>query len=165
MEKLEAWLYRVDLVTIVIGAMVVVAMAILTIINIVSRETGAGLDFGAVELVTILITVPALLPLGAAQAAGGHINVTVITDRLKGRWKFGIILFQYAVIFVVMLIVARYAIELQIDQVEVREQTMGTIGYPKWIIQFVFPVGVVLLLLRVLLQICQLVLRYRRGTI
>lgn len=159
MEKLEAWLNRVDLVTIVIGALVVVSMAILTIVNIVMRKIGGAPNFGSVELVSILITVPVLLPLGAAQAQG-HIKVTIITDRLKGRWKFGLILFGYVLTFAVMCIVARYAIEWQIHNVEVREVTMGTMQYPKWIISFVFPVGVVLLLIRVLVQICQLVLRY-----
>lgn len=68
-------------------------------------------------------------------------------------------MFEYVVTFGLMVIVFRYVIDYQMTAIDARSVTPGVEEYPKWIIQFVFPIGVCMLLIRVLFQMCYVALR------
>ncbi len=136
-----------------VGGMAIVVMAGATLTGIAFREIGVG-GFGELELVQLFLAVAVLAPLAAAQAGGGHIGMTMITSRLKGRRLLAATLFQYLIWLAVCGIFLWKGIEASIDSIDFRETTAGALqAWPVWPFRLVFPLAMLLLILRIVQQL------------
>jgi TRAP-type C4-dicarboxylate transport system permease small subunit len=157
------WQKRLEYLTTLITALVVLFMGLATFVAVFLRMAGVAQAGSVVDLLSALMGVLVCLPMAAAQAEG-HISMTILTDRFKGRLAYVVKLITYILLFAVSVVIAWSAVKFQVRSVEVREVSSGLIQWPVWLFRFSCPIGVILFVIRVIQQVQQLVRMGPRGS-
>lgn len=124
-----------------LGAICVVIIALATVADVAGREIFGSPIAGVVELCSVLLVMVVFLSFGAAQLEGAHIRVTLLTDRLPGRWQYWINVGVLILCSIFLLALVWISLERAVDSVSVGEQRFGLIRIPIWPARITVVVG------------------------
>lgn len=160
--SVEKYFTMVESAAAIAGAAGVALIAIATAVGIAARKAGLP-SLGILELVASLMIIVSFLPLAAAQNEG-QIRMTLVVDRLSGKVKLVFAYIEYTLALALSAILLWKGTALTLGSIAIREGTEGTVSYPLWIIKISIPLGMLLLVVRIVVQIYHLSpISRRRG--
>lgn len=74
----------------VIGAIGILAIMVITVMDVVTRTTTGGSFGGLVEYTEVLLVVAVFMSIPYAQLRGAHVGVSVLTERMPARAASGV---------------------------------------------------------------------------
>lgn len=119
---------------------------------------------GVIEYNAMLMAVLAFMGLSKTQAMKGHISVTFLTDRLKGKWKIKMAIFNSVLALLFMALMAYQTFEAAMFAYSIKEYYWGVIGQTIyiWWAKFAMPIGLGVLCLSYIAEITNLVVEHAR---
>lgn len=132
-QKFEEWLL----------AFAIIAIALLTIANVISRTAlGTSLAF-AEELTQFLMIFATFIGLGYAAAKGRHIRMTALYDQLSLRRRKAVMIGVAAVTALLLFVLAGYS-AVYISTVRALGTVSPVLEVPFWLVYLSVPLGLVL---------------------
>ena len=132
-ERIEEWLL----------AAAVLAMALLTIANVISRTAfGVSLAF-AEELSQFAIIVVTFIGLSYSTSRGRHIRMTAVYDQLSLRWRKRLMIVITGSTALLMLLLAWYSVRY-LQTVYELGSVSPVLQVPLWLTYLAAPLGFVL---------------------
>jgi TRAP-type C4-dicarboxylate transport system permease small subunit len=124
------------------GAVALIAIALLILVQIVLRQTGGVLP-GGDDLTAFAMAACAMLPLAYAFRHGAHIRVDLIIGRVRGvpRTVMEGIALGFAALMA--LLFAWASTDLVLDSYEFEEVAQGMLAAPLWIPQTLMAAGAI----------------------
>ncbi len=132
----------------ILGICLLVSAQIL--LNIAARLLGPGHSLtipSYADFAGFMLSAATFLALGPTLRAGGHIRVTLLTRRLRGRAALGLELFVLALTAALIAFVLRYVVQLIEESWRYNDLSPGIIPIPLWIPQCLMAAGLVILLI------------------
>ncbi len=121
----------------------VIAMAVLTIVNVLSRTLLDRPLASAEELTEFLIIVVCFVGLSYAAGQGRHIRMTALTDQLRGAPRKALAIVTAGFTATLMFILAWYAIRY-IRVVAMLGTASPVLNVPYWLVYLAAPLGLLL---------------------
>lgn len=150
----------------VTGAIALVAIGLLILVQVILRQTG-GLLPGGDDMTAFAMAACAMLPLAYAFRHGAHIRVDLIIGRLGGRARTAMEGFALGLASAMALLFAWAAVDLVSDSVAFEEVAQGLLAIPLWLPQSFMAAGAVVFAISLLDDLVVLftggVPSYRRG--
>jgi TRAP-type C4-dicarboxylate transport system permease small subunit len=137
------------------SAAALVALLMVTIVNVILRNVTGGSVRGAAELAELALPICAYLAMAYTQAQGGHVASTVVVDRLPERLAariHGVAMLGATAFLGVLTYLTAKAAWHSWDTAEAR---FGLLGLPLWPSKTAVAVGLLLLSCEVALQAVQ----------
>ncbi|NWF55584.1 MAG: TRAP transporter small permease [Syntrophaceae bacterium] len=131
------------------GACFVALIAVIIIIQVIGRELGYQVR-GADDFTAWSVAASIFFALAYTLKKGGHIRVTLIIERLRGRSARAATLISLFVGTLVTGMLALSAIHLVADSYRFEEVAQGLLSVPLWIPQMGLLLGSLLLFLALL---------------
>jgi len=131
------------------GAGFVALIAVIIVIQIICRELGYQVR-GADDFTAWSVAASIFFALAHTFKKGGHIQVTLLIDRLRGRSTRAASLISLFVGTMVTGMLALSAINLVYDSYQFEEVAQGLVSVPMWIPQMALLLGALLLFLALL---------------
>ena len=126
-----------------VPAVLVGALVLIVIADVVSRNFFATSIFWAHDLSVILLAASVWLGLLGASSSGQLVGITVIIDRLPGRWAA----VAQVIAEVMLMLIAAAVISSAWSQVSsARFTKFISLGWPKWIVAAMLGIGMALLI-------------------
>jgi C4-dicarboxylate transporter DctQ subunit len=126
-----------------VPAVLVGALVLIVIADVVSRNFFATSIFWAHDLAVILLAASVWLGLLGASSSGQLVGITVIIDRLPGRWAA----VAQVIADVMLMLIAAAVISSAWSQVSsARFTKFISLGWPKWIVAAMLGIGMALLI-------------------
>ncbi len=158
MERLSArinlWLQR-------ISGVVLVAIMMITVVDVVSRWLLNQPVEGTVELTGLAMVVIVFLALGGAEHHGGHISIDLVFERLPKRWRRALQIFVGLVSFLLLMVIAWqlyiYAGRLEAGGYITGRPVLGLVRVPTYPLAFVAVAGILAYALAVLSNVVALI--------
>ncbi len=132
-RQMEAWLL----------SWAVIAMAVLTIVNVLSRTLLDRPLASAEELTEFLIIFVCFVGLSYAAGHGRHIRMTALTDQLRGKSRKALALATGTFTAALMFVLAWYSIRY-LRVVYMLGTASPVLQVPYWIVYLAAPFGLVL---------------------
>lgn len=148
MRKKMIWLF--DFAG-VLAALCVLAIFVLMIASTVMREMGVKTG-GSDDITAWLTASAAFLGLAATFRHGDFVRMSLITEKLTGRWKQRVEIFCLVVASVFTAYIAYSICRFVYESYEFNDYANGLIAIPLWIPQAPFAFGTVLLFFAMLDQ-------------
>lgn len=126
----------------VTGAIALVTIGLLILVQVVLRQTG-GLVPGGDDLTAFTMAACAMLPLAYAFRHGAHIRVDLIIGRLSGRARTVMEAVALSLSATMALLFAWAAVDLVSDSLEFEEVAQGMLALPMWMPQCFMAAGAV----------------------
>lgn len=156
-------LYLVSGVT---GAIAIVGVGLLILVQVILRQTG-GIIPGGDDMTAFTMAACAMLPLAYAFRHGAHIRVDLLIGRLKGRARTVMEGVAIGLAAVMALLFAWASVDLVADSVEFEEVAQGMLAIPLWLPQSFMAAGAVMFAIALLDDLVVLIAggmpSYRRG--
>lgn len=136
-----------------IGAILILAMMIITVAEIVGRTWFSQPVSGSEELPSLFLVLVAIIGLAAIQRQKGHIGVNMLQEILKGRARS---CFEFSLLVIMLFvsgIIAVYGWSLAMQTKAFQITTMGPLFVTLWPFMLVLPFAFGLLALRVITQL------------
>jgi TRAP-type transport system small permease protein len=116
-----------------IVAVLLLAMSLITFINILSRYF-FHFSFAATEEITINIFVwMTVVGSGIAFSRGAHLGMVTLFDLFPERFKRAVILFSAALSALLFILVNLYLVRAIYDEIVLFHATSGALGVPVWV--------------------------------
>lgn len=112
----------------VIAGLCLLALVLLTVADVVSRNVQGRSILGTVEISTVLLVAIAFLGLGAAEITGKHVSVSLIEARLPRLARLGLSLVRVLLLAALGLLLIFGLTEVYLGAVEREETTNGVLG-------------------------------------
>lgn len=156
-------LYVVSGVT---GAVALVAIGLLILVQVVLRQVG-GLLPGGDDMTAFAMAACAMLPLAYAFRHAAHIRVDLIIGRVRGRARTVMEAVALCLAAGMALLFAWASVDLVVDSVAFEEVAQGMLAIPLWLPQSFMAAGAVVFAIALLDDLVVLlaggVPSYRRG--
>jgi TRAP-type C4-dicarboxylate transport system permease small subunit len=150
----------------VLGALSLVAIALLILAGVVARQIGRVVP-SVDDLTAFTVAGSAMLPLAYTFRHAAHIRVDLVIGRLRGPARAAMESLVLAVSFAMVGFFAYAALDTVIDSLELEEVSQGMLKIPIWLPQLALPVGAGLFALALLDDLVVVlaggVPSYRRG--
>jgi TRAP-type C4-dicarboxylate transport system permease small subunit len=127
----------------VAGALALIAIAVLILVQIVLRQTGGVLP-GGDDLTAFAMAACAMLPLAYAFRHGAHIRVDLIIGRVRGVPRAVMEAIALSLAALMALLFAWASTDLVVDSHAFEEVAQGMLATPLWIPQALMAAGAIL---------------------
>ena len=127
----------------VLGALALVAIALLILGNVLGRQLGMVVP-SADDLTAFAVAGSAILPLAYTFRHGAHIRVDLVIGRFRGAARTAAEVVVLAIAFAMVAFFAYATFDQMTDSYEFEEVSQGMLGIPLWMPQLALPVGAVL---------------------
>jgi TRAP-type C4-dicarboxylate transport system permease small subunit len=136
----------------VLAGMAVVALMLLTVVDVFKRKFfGQGLTF-APEVTEIALVATVFLGMMAAQFAGAHVRTPVVTQRLRGRWQPGARLLGLVIAVGLVAWTTVVTLDYGLESWRTGEFRFGLARVPVWPAKLAIPIGMAGLTLALLVE-------------
>lgn len=140
------------------------ALTLLIVADVASRNFTNRPVSGALELTQyVLMPLIVFCALAYAEAAGEHIQATVLVERLSPRVASAVDLITRLVMIVVVVVLTAAAIDSAIFATEIRLESTGAITLPLWPIKILAAVGLALFALQLIASTVSRLFRRSRS--
>ncbi|MGJ9426425.1 TRAP transporter small permease subunit [Nesterenkonia halotolerans] len=112
----------------VVAGLCLLALVLLTVADVVSRNVQGRSILGTVEISTVLLVAIAFLGLGAAEVTGKHVSVSLIEARLPHLGRLGLSALRALLLAGVGALLILGLTEVYLGAVERAETTNGVLG-------------------------------------
>ncbi len=124
------------------GAIALVAIGLLILVQVILRQTG-GLLPGGDDMTAFAMAACAMLPLAYAFRHGAHIRVDLIIGRIGGAPRLLMEAIALGLAALMALLFAWASVDLVADSVEFEEVAQGMLAIPLWLPQSFMAAGAV----------------------
>jgi TRAP-type C4-dicarboxylate transport system permease small subunit len=124
----------------VLGALAIVAIALLILSSVVARQIGRVVP-SADDLTAFAVAGSAMLPLAYTFRHAAHIRVDLVIGRFKGRARTAMEALVLGVSFAMVAFFAYAAFDTMTDSYAFEEVSQGMLKIPIWLPQLSLPVG------------------------
>jgi TRAP-type C4-dicarboxylate transport system permease small subunit len=163
MQTFSAWLARLALWLLLLGAVGMIAAMLVGVADVVGTEFLGRPVLGTLEFTESTMVLVVFGALAYAQERRAHIRVELLYSQVGPRGKSFMEAVTHIVAFIFFALVAWMGyVELEYS-LEIKESTMGSVRFPLYPARILLLVGVALLLLRLAIDIAQDIGRLRRG--
>jgi TRAP-type C4-dicarboxylate transport system permease small subunit len=157
----ELWLERVSRVLVwlervstAIAGTCFVAIVVITAVDVALRYAfNAPLIWAYTLISDYLMVAVFFLTIAATQRQGQNIGVDMVVRRLPERWRAGLALVCLLLVAVFIALMGSAGWGEFLDAWTNGDELAGTIPWPRWPALLLVPVGAVLLLLRILVDV------------
>lgn len=142
-----------EIVSFVLGGWLVVFLMFMMAFQIFSRYLFNYPFKGVSDLVCLIVVVITFVSLSGVQREKGHISMNLLADRLSGRWSGAVL---ELVVLLLMLVTTSFIFYVVLSRPGYfyKANAITEVLYiPQWPVAIVMPIGALLLLVRVCLQI------------
>lgn len=149
----EVCLYWVSWTTGVLGAVVVLLIALLITVSVVARDV---FGIGLVDAVTpgrMGITLSLFLGIAWALRQDKHVTVHLVIERLPHRWRHGVRASMMSVAVVAVCVLIWQTWQFALAALRLSEVIVGDILFPAFPFQAAIPAGLTLLALEMVCKI------------
>jgi TRAP-type C4-dicarboxylate transport system permease small subunit len=154
------------LVSGIAGAIALVGIGVLILVQVVLRQVG-GLLPGGDDMTAFTMAACATLPLAYAFRHGAHIRVDLVIGRVRGAARSVMEGVALGLAAMMALLFAWSSVDLVIDSVEFHEVAQGMLAIPLWLPQSCMAAGTVVFAIALLDDLAVLLAggepSYRRG--
>jgi len=163
MQRVSAWLSRLALGLLLLGTLGMIASMLVGVADVVGTEFLGHPVLGTLEFTESTMVLIVFGALAYAQERRSHIRVELLYAHAGPRGKSFMEAVTHIVAFIFFALVAWQGLgELRYSW-EMKEATMGSVRFPLYPARFFLLLGVMLLLLRLVLDIVQDIARLQRG--
>ena len=163
MRTFSAWLARLALWLLLLGAVGMIAAMLVGVANVAGTEFLGRPVLGTLEFTESTMVLVVFGALAYAQQRRSHIRVELLYSSVGPRGKSFMEAVTHIVAFIFFALVAWQGYVELIYSWEIKESTMGSVRFPLYPARVLLLVGVALLLLRLAIDIAQDIGRLRRG--
>jgi len=153
-DRLIAGMNRVDFVVMVIAQLLLAAMVVITFVSVLGRtflHVSVPDDLLFQEMLMVAVV---FLPLSYVQSVGGHLEVTVLSDRFSKKVQTALIGLGLVLALMIFSWMAYLSFKQAIESYSLGEVAYGSVLYiPEWPAKALIPLGLAWWSLRILLQI------------
>ncbi len=125
------------------GALALLAIAVLILVQVVLRQVGGMLP-GGDDITAFAMAACAMLPLAYAFRHGAHIRVDLVIGRVHGRGRTVMEGIALVLAAMMSLLLAWASVDLVSDSLEFEEVAQGMLAVPLWIPQSFMAAGAVM---------------------
>lgn len=163
LTRSDAILRRVGVIMGRISGFLIIALSFLITAEVVSRFLFDQPIEGVIEIGALVLGMAIFLPQSHTLATGGHVKMTLVTERLSKRNQllFQIIAYTFGLFLIGWL--AYYGWSYFWQSFVIRERMGAMIPIPWWAGKFAVPAGFLLFALQYLTIILLSVISYIRG--
>lgn len=148
-ERAVRWISNILLVG---AAICLILMIVLSVSDLITRETTGGGVPGAIQYLEIALAGLTFLGLADAQRTHQHPSVNVLTSRIRPRVANALIFLGYVIVSVFMLWATWRSTQVAIGSAQSGEIRLGTVGVEVWPGRIAVALGLFALALVLILQ-------------
>ena len=149
------------------GAVALVSIGLLILVQVILRQVG-GVLAGGDDMTAFTMAACATLPLAYAFRHGAHIRVDLIIGRLRGAARGVLEAVALGLAAAMALLFAWSSVDLVVDSIAFHEVAQGMLAIPLWLAQSFMAEGTVVFAIALLDDLAVLltggVPSYRRGS-
>ncbi len=124
----------------VAGAIAIIAIGLLVLVQIIGRQAGFHLP-GSDDLTAYAVAASATLPLAYTFRHAAHVRVEVVIGRFSGRSRHALETVALAIAAAVAVLFAYSSFDTMIDSWTFEEVAQGMLAVPIWIPQIALVIG------------------------
>jgi TRAP-type mannitol/chloroaromatic compound transport system permease small subunit len=163
MQTFSAWLGRLALWLLLLGALGMIAAMLVGVADVVGTEFLGRPVLGTLEFTESTMVLVVFGALAYAQERRAHIRVELLYSHVGPRGKSLMEAVTHIVAFIFFALVAWQGYVELLYSLEIKESTMGSVRFPLYPARVLLLLGVSLLILRLAVDIVQDIGRLRRG--
>lgn len=149
---LERIVGRITNILLVAAALCLIVMIVLSVSDLVTRETTGGGVPGAIQYLEMALVGLTFLGLADAQRHHQHPSVNVLTARIRPRVASALIFLGYLIVAAFMLWATWRSTQVAIGSVQSGEIRLGTVGVEVWPGRIAVALGLFALALVLIMQ-------------
>ena len=163
MQIFSAWLARLALWLLLLGAVGMIAAMLVGVADVAGTEFLGRPVLGTLEFTESTMVLVVFGALAYAQQRRSHIRVELLYSHVGPRGKSFMEAVTHIVAFIFFVLVGWTGLLELVYSLEIKESTMGSVRFPLYTARILLLVGVSLLILQLVVDIVQDIGGLRRG--
>jgi len=139
----------------IVGTWLIMVLMVIVCADVIHRGLLGSSIIGAIELSVMLMVGITALTLAFTQHENGHVRMELVIGKLEGRTRQWVEIFAITMCLAFSILIFIMTVKLAIDSVAVMEIIEGISGLPLWPWKILIPVGFLLLIIRLTIQLVQ----------